>query len=64
MHKSLFKVNGELSRLGQVEHYAHIMASLFGQLIDEGELADLHEIKREAQIVLDRFNELTAEEED
>jgi hypothetical protein len=62
MHKALFEANGELSRLSQVEHYAHVMASILGQWIDEGQLADGTNLKRAAQNALDRFEELQAEE--
>jgi hypothetical protein len=62
MHKALFEANGELSRLSQVEHYAHVMASILGQWIDEGNLADISKLKKSAQSTLDRFEEIQAEE--
>ena len=42
----------------QWESVAHSMATILGQWIDEGELADIADLKRKASLILDKYESL------
>ena len=46
---------GNLSAAQQWENIAHSMATILGQWIDEGDLADIADLKRQASAILDKY---------
>lgn len=46
------------SAVQQWENIAHSMATILGQWIDEGDLADIADLKRKASAILDKYESM------
>lgn len=59
MKNQMQKTNGQGdSALRQWENIAHSMATILGQWLDEGDLADIADLKSRASAILDKYESM------